>query len=148
MILASLILSIAFMVCMCVLIKIGEEGEKSSSFSTDNIIKQPEIHIHNNNNSHGGYSSSHGGNSNSRGYGGNSKSNSESNSDSISDSKSDSNSTSNSKNDNVNTTNNITTDNVSEDMVREELNQLRNELERKQRLDMEMLEKLNELINK
>ena len=41
-----------------------------------------------------------------------------------------------------------TTDNVSEDMVKEELAQLRNELERKQRLDMEVLEKLDELMNK
>ena len=41
-----------------------------------------------------------------------------------------------------------TTDNVSENMVKEELTQLRNELERKQRLDMEVLEKLDELINK
>ena len=154
MILASLILSLAFIVCMCVLIKIGEEGEKSSSFSTDNIIKQPEIHIHNNNNSHGGYSNSHGGSSNSRGYGGDSMSNSESmsdsNSNSDSNSISDSNITSNinSKNDNVNTTNNITTDNVSEDMVKEELAQLRNELKRKQRLDMEILDKLDEFVNK
>ena len=41
-----------------------------------------------------------------------------------------------------------TTDNVSEDMVKKELAQLRNELERKQRLDMEVLEKLDELMNK
>ena len=41
-----------------------------------------------------------------------------------------------------------TTDSVSENMVKEELAQLRNELERKQRLDMEVLEKLDELINK
>ena len=44
-----------------------------------------------------------------------------------------------------------TTDSVSENMVKEELAQLRNEIERKQRLDMEMLEQLNkldELINK
>ena len=147
MLIECLILSIAFIVCMCVLIKIGEEGEKSSSFSTDNIIKQPEIHIHNNNNSHGGYSSSHGGSSdsNSSSYGGDSNSSS--------DSLSDSNSNSNSENDNdnIDTTNNTTTDNVSEDMIKEELAQLRNEIERKQRLDMEMLEQLNkldELMNK
>ena len=41
-----------------------------------------------------------------------------------------------------------TTDSVSEDMVKKELAQLRNEIERKQRLDMEVLEKLDELINK
>ena len=41
-----------------------------------------------------------------------------------------------------------TTDNVSENMVKEELAQLRNELERKQRLDMEVIDKLDELINK
>ena len=44
--------------------------------------------------------------------------------------------------------NNSYTDNVSENMVKEELAQLRNELERKQRLDMEVLEKLDELMNK
>ena len=44
--------------------------------------------------------------------------------------------------------NNSYTDNVSEDMVKEELAQLRNEIERKQRLDMEVLEKLDELMNK
>ena len=44
--------------------------------------------------------------------------------------------------------NNSYTDSVSEDMVKEELAQLRNELERKQRLDMEVLDKLDELINK
>lgn len=41
-----------------------------------------------------------------------------------------------------------TTDSVSENMVKEELAQLRNEIERKQRLDMEVLDKLDELINK
>ena len=81
-----LILFIAFIICMCVLVVVGKEGEKSSSNNTESM--QPEIHIHN------------------------------------------------------------TTDNVSEDMVKEELAQLRNELERKQRLDMEVLEKLDELINK
>ena len=85
MLLESLILSIAFIICMCILVVVGKEGEKSSSNNDD---KQPEIHIHN------------------------------------------------------------TTDNVSENMVKEELAQLRNELERKQRLDMEVLEKLDELINK
>ena len=84
MLLESLILFIAFIICMCVLIVVGKEGEKSSS----NNDKQPEIHIHN------------------------------------------------------------TTDNVSENMVKGELAQLRNELERKQRLDMEVLDKLDELINK
>ena len=84
MLLECLILLIAFIICMCVLVVVGREGEKSSS----NDDKQPEIHIHN------------------------------------------------------------TTDNVSENMVKEELAQLRNELERKQRLDMEVLEKLDELINK
>lgn len=84
MLLESLILFIAFIICMCVLIVVGREGEKSSS----NNDKQPEIHIHN------------------------------------------------------------TTDNVSENMVKEELAQLRNELERKQRLDMEVIDKLDELINK
>ena len=89
MLIESLILFIAFIVCMCVLVVVDKEGEKSSS--NNNTDKQPEIHIHNNNS-----------------Y----------------------------------------TDNVSEDMVKEELAQLRNELERKQRLDMEVLEKLDELINK
>ena len=84
MLLESLILFIAFIICMCVLVVVGKEGEKSSS----NNDKQPEIHIHN------------------------------------------------------------TTDNVSENMVKEELAQLRNELERKQRLDMEVIDKLDELINK
>lgn len=88
MLIESLILFIAFIVCMCVLVVIDKEGEKSSS--NNNTDKQPEIHIHNNS------------------Y----------------------------------------TDNVSEDMVKEELAQLRNELERKQRLDMEVLDKLDELINK
>ena len=85
MLIESLILFIAFIVCMCVLVVVDKEGEKSSSNNTN---KQPEIHIHN------------------------------------------------------------TTDSVSENMVKEELAQLRNELERKQRLDMEVLEKLDELINK
>ena len=85
MLIESLILFIAFIVCMCVLIVVGKGDEKSSSNNTD---KQPEIHIHN------------------------------------------------------------TTDSVSENMVKKELAQLRNELERKQRLDMEVLEKLDELINK
>ena len=85
MLIESLILFIAFIVCMCVLVVVGKGDEKSSSNNTD---KQPEIHIHN------------------------------------------------------------TTDNVSEDMVKKELAQLRNELERKQRLDMEVLEKLDELMNK
>lgn len=116
MLLESLILSIAFIVCVCVLIKIGREDDFSPSFSTnDNIVKQPEIHIHNNNNSHGGYSSSN------------------------------STSDSNSENDNIDTTNSTTTDNVSEDMVKRELDQIRNELERKQQLDMEILEQLNKL---
>ena len=84
MLLESLILFIAFIICICVLVIVGKEGEKSSS----NDDKQPEIHIHN------------------------------------------------------------TTDNVSENMVKEELTQLRNELERKQRLDIEVLDKLDELINK
>ena len=88
MLIESLILSMAFIVCMCVLVVVGKEGEKSSS--NNNTDKQPEIHIHNNS------------------Y----------------------------------------TDNVSEDMVKKELAQLRNELERKQRLDMEVLEKLDELMNK
>ena len=85
MLIESLILSIAFIVCMCVLVVVDKEDEKSSSNNTD---KQPEIHIHN------------------------------------------------------------TTDSVSENMVKEELAQLRNEIERKQRLDMEVLEKLDELMNK
>ena len=85
MLIESLILFIAFIVCMCVLVVVGKGDEKSSSNNTD---KQPEIHIHN------------------------------------------------------------TTDSVSENMVKEELAQLRNELERKQRLDMEVLDKLDELINK
>lgn len=85
MLIESLILFIAFIVCMCVLVVVDKEGEKSSSNNTD---KQPEIHIHN------------------------------------------------------------TTDSVSENMVKEELAQLRNEIERKQRLDMEVLEKLDELMNK
>ena len=88
MLIESLILFIAFIVCMCVLVVVGKEGEKSSS--NNNTDKQQEIHIHNNS------------------Y----------------------------------------TDNVSEDMVKEELAQLRNEIERKQRLDMEVLDKLDELINK
>lgn len=41
-----------------------------------------------------------------------------------------------------------TIDSVSENMVKEELAQLRNEIERKQRLDMEVLDKLDELMNK
>ena len=85
MLIESLILSIAFIVCMCVLVVVDKGDEKSSSNNAD---KQPEIHIHN------------------------------------------------------------TTDSVSENMVKEELAQLRNELERKQRLDMEVLDKLDELINK
>ena len=84
MLIESLILFIAFIVCMCVLVVVDKEGEKSSS----NNDKQPEIHIHN------------------------------------------------------------TTDSVSENMVKEELTQLRNEIERKQRLDMEVLDKLDELMNK
>ena len=88
MLIESLILFIAFIVCMCVLVVVDKEGEKSSS--NNNTDKQPEIHIHNNS------------------Y----------------------------------------TDNVSENMVKEELAQLRNEIERKQRLDMEVLEKLDELMNK
>ena len=88
MLIESLILFIAFIVCMCVLVVVDKEDEKSSS--NNNTDKQPEIHIHNNS------------------Y----------------------------------------TDNVSEDMVKEELAQLRNEIERKQRLDMEVLDKLDELINK
>lgn len=84
MLLESLILFIAFIICICVLVVMDKEGEKSSS----NNDKQPEIHIHNN------------------------------------------------------------IDNVSENMVKEELAQLRNELERKQRLDMEVIDKLDELINK
>lgn len=88
MLIESLILFIAFIVCMCVLVVVDKGDEKSSS--NNNTDKQPEIHIHNNS------------------Y----------------------------------------TDNVSEDMVKEELAQLRNEIERKQRLDMEVLEKLDELINK
>lgn len=79
-------MSIAFIICMCVLVVAGKGDEKSSS--NDNNDKQSEIHIHN------------------------------------------------------------ITDSVSENMVKEELAQLRNELERKQRLDMEVLEKLDELINK
>lgn len=85
MLLESLILFIAFIICICVLVVMDREGEKSSSNNDD---KQPEIHIHN------------------------------------------------------------TTDNVSENMVKEELAQLRNELERKQRLDIEVLDKIDELINK
>ena len=88
MLIESLILFIAFIVCMCVLVVVDKGDEKSSS--NNNTDKQPEIHIHNNS------------------Y----------------------------------------TDNVSEDMVKEELAQLRNEIERKQRLDMEVLEKLDELMNK
>ena len=86
MLIESLILFIAFIVCMCVLVVVDKEGEKSSSNNVES--KQPEIHIHN------------------------------------------------------------TTDSVSENMVKEELAQLRNEIERKQRLDMEVLDKLDELINK
>ena len=93
MALASLILSVAFICSMCILVIASKGDEKSSSTVIE--YKQPEIHIHNNNNS-----------------------------------------------------NNKTTDNVSEDMVKEELAQLRNELERKQRLDMEILDKLDELVNK
>ena len=96
MVLASLILSVAFICSMCILVIVSKGDEKSSSTVVE--YKQPDIHIYNNNNS-----------------------------------------------------NNKTTDNVSEDMVKEELAQLRNELERKQQLDMEILEQLNkldELINK
>lgn len=137
MLLASLILSIAFICSMCILFMASKGDEKSSSTIIEH--KQPDIHIHNNNNSHGGNSSSvsHGStsssNSNSNGYGG------DSNSDSYCNSKSDS----VSRNNNSNTK--ITTDNVSEDMVRQELDELRNELMRKQQLDMELLEQLNKL---
>ena len=96
MVLASLILSVAFICSMCILVIVSKGDEKSSSTVVE--YKQPDIHIYNNNNS-----------------------------------------------------NNKTTDNVSEDMVKEELAQLRNELERKQQLDMEIMEQLNkldELINK
>lgn len=86
MLIESLILFIAFIVCMCVLVVVDKGDEKSSSNDVES--KQPEIHIHN------------------------------------------------------------ITDSVSEDMVKEELAQLRNEIERKQRLDMEVLEKLDELMNK
>ena len=86
MLIESLILSMAFIICMCVLVVVGKGDEKSSSNNVES--KQSEIHIHN------------------------------------------------------------TTDSVSENMVKEELAQLRNELERKQRLDMEVLDKLDELINK
>lgn len=59
MLFASLILSATFASSMFALTKASKvEGESSPS-----SVKQPEIHIHNNNNSHGGYSSSnsHGG---------------------------------------------------------------------------------------
>lgn len=59
MLFASLILSATFAGSIVALNKASKlEGEASSS-----SVKQPEIHIHNNNNSHGGYSSSnsHGG---------------------------------------------------------------------------------------
>ena len=87
MLIESLILFIAFIICMCILVVVDKGDEKSSS-NNNNNDKQSEIHIHN------------------------------------------------------------TTDSVSENMVKEELAQLRNELERKQRLDMEVLDKLDELINK
>lgn len=92
MLIESLILSIAFIVCICALVVVSKGDEKSSSNTIES--KQPEIHIYNNNN------------------------------------------------------NSKTTDNVSEDMVKEKLAQLRNELEKKQRLDIEILDKLDELINK
>lgn len=100
MILASLILSVAFICSMCILVIVSKGDEKSSSTVVE--YKQPDIHIYNNNNSHGGNSIS---------------------------------------------SNNTTTDNVSEDMVKEELAQLRNELARKQQLDMEIMEQLNKLDN-
>lgn len=146
MVLASLILSVAFICSMCILFIASKGDEKSSSNTIE--YKQPDIHIHNNNNSHGGNSSSvsHGStsnsNSDSNGYGGDSKSGS------YCDSKSDS----VSRNNNSNTKTTITNeDNVSEDMVKQELNALRNELMRKQQLDMEIMEQLNkldELMNK
>ena len=86
MLIESLILSMAFIICMCVLVVVDKGDEKSSSNNVES--KQSEIHIHN------------------------------------------------------------TTDSVSENIVKEELAQLRNELETKQRLDIEVLDKLDELINK
>ena len=102
MLFASLILSIAFIGCVCVLIKAG--GDEKSSYPVIEY-RQPDIHIHNNNNSHGGYSNSHGG---------------------------------------CATTNNTTTDNVSEEMIRQEIENLREDIKRKQQLYMETLEQLNE----
>ena len=136
MLIASLILSGVFIISMCVLV-VFSKGDVKASLE----YKQPDIHIHNNNNSHGGSSSSnsHGGtsssNSDSDGYGGQSDSYSESKSANY--------------NSNPKTTTSISNeDNVSEDMIKRELDALRNELIRKQQLDMDVLEQLDRLDRK
>lgn len=149
MLFASLILSATFASSMFALTKASKvEGESSSS-----SVKQPDIHIHNNNNSHGGYSTSYGSTSN--GYGGNSKSNSYggcSNSDSVSDSTSQGgDSDSDSVSDSCSNNDNKTTDNISEDIIRQEIDRLRAEFMKKQELDMRTLQELDrvsELLNK
>lgn len=147
MLIASLILSGVFVISMCVLVMFSKGGASASP-----EYKQPDIHIHNNNNSHGGSSSSnsHGGtsssNSDSDGYGGHSDSNtsSGSKSDSYCDSKSAS--RNNNSNPKTTTTTNISNeDNVSEETIKRELDAIRNELIRKQQLDMDVLEQLDRL---
>ena len=140
MILASLILSAVFMVSMCVLV-IVSKGDVKASLE----YKQPDIHVHNNNNSysHGGISRS---NSDSDGYGG--QSDSYSDNDSKSDSYCDSKSASRNNNSNpkITTTTSISNeDNVSEETIKRELDAIRNELIRKQQLDMDVLEQLDRL---
>ena len=144
MIQASLILSIAFLGCMCVVLIAGRKGDAQASPVE---YKQPDIHIHNNNNSHGGNSNSysHGGTSasDSDGYGGQSDSHSRGgNSDSCS-----KNTNSNKKNSSISTTE----DNISEQIIQDHINKLREELANQQQLDVEMLEqliKLEQLANK
>ena len=126
MLFASLILSVAFVGCICVLIKAG--GGDSSPPVIE--YRQPDIHIHNNNNSHGGYSTSHGSSSDSTSNGGSSTS------DSVSDS--------------CSNNDNRTTDNISEEVVRQEIERLRAEFMKKQELDMRTLQELDrvsELLN-
>lgn len=156
MLLASSILAASFIISMCVLYIANKGDVKASPVE----YKQPDIHIHNNNNSHGGYSTSHGSTSDSCSHGGASSSDSDgyggnSNSDSYSDndscSKSDSASSSRNNNSNTKTTTTITNeDNVSEDMIKKEIARLRNELIKKQQMDIKVLDELDrieELIN-
>ena len=142
MIQASLILSIAFLGCMCIVLIAGRKGDAQASPVE---YKQPDIHIHNNNNSHGGNSNSysHGGTSasDSDGYGGQSDSHSRGgNSNSCS-----KNNNSNKKNSSSNSNTITTEDNVSEQIIKDHINKLREELANQQQLDVEMLEQLIKL---